>query len=277
VSERSALSFGAGLHSQLQPITLYFNRQESTTGEAIANNRNLGFNQAAHLVAGYDLRLNGHTRIRTEVYYQQLYNIAVDRASSSFSILNAGADFGLPDNADLVNEGTGTNYGLELTLERFLHKGFYYLVTASLFNSRYSGSDGVERNTAFNGNYVFNALAGKEWKVGEDNAFTADLRVSYAGGRWYSPVNLEASRLAGSEVRDESVAFSSQLTPYFRVDAKVGYRINGKKISQSISLDIRNITNNQNVFQRGYDAFSRNVETTYQTGFFPMLFYTIYF
>jgi len=277
VNERGALSFGAGLHSQLQPITLYFNRQESATGEAIANNRNLGFNQAAHLVAGYDLRLNGHTRIRSEVYYQQLYNIAVDRASSSFSILNAGADFGLPDNADLVNEGTGTNYGLELTLERFLHKGFYYLVTASLFNSRYSGSDGVERNTAFNGNYVFNALAGKEWKVGEDNAFTADLRVSYAGGRWYSPVDLEASRIAGSEVRDESAAFSSQLTPYFRVDAKVGYRMNGEKISQSISLDIRNISNNQNVFQRGYDAFSRNVETTYQTGFFPMLFYTIYF
>jgi hypothetical protein len=277
VSPKSALSLGAGLHSQLQPITVYFNREEQEDGEVLSNNRNLGFNKAVHAVIGYDFRLNAHSRIRTEAYYQYLYDIAVDRTSSSFSILNAGADFQLPTNGDLVNNGTGTNMGIELTLERFLHNGFYYLLTASVFDSKYTGSDGIERNTAFNGNYVFNVLAGKEWKVGQQNAVTADFKVTYAGGRWFTPVDLEQSQLEGAEVRDVQHAFSEQYTPYFRTDVKVGYRMNGKKISQAISLDIRNVTNTQNIFMQGYDRFSGTIETTYQTGLFPMVLYNIYF
>jgi hypothetical protein len=274
---KSALSLGAGLHSQLQPITVYFNREEQDNGDVLSNNRNLDFNKALHAVIGYDFRLSAHSRIRTEAYYQYLYDIAVDRTSSSFSILNAGADFGLPTNGDLINSGTGTNMGVELTVERFLYNGFYYLLTASIFDSKYTGSDGIERNTAFNGNYVFNALAGKEWKVGEQNAITADFKVTYAGGRWFTPVDLDASQLEGAEVRNDELAFSEQYTPYFRTDIKVGYRMNGKKFSQAISLDIRNVTNNQNVFMKGYDRFSGTIETTYQTGLFPMVLYNIYF
>jgi hypothetical protein len=277
ITPMNSVNFGAGLHSQLQPITVYFNRERMTDGTAISNNRNLDFNKAAHLVIGFDHRFNSHSRLKTEAYYQHLYNIAVDRNSSSFSMLNVGADFGIPNNGDLVNSGTGFNYGVEITLERFLHKGFYYLLTTSLFQSKYVGSDGVERNTAFNGNYVSNILAGKEWKSGKNNAITADIRFTYAGGRRHTPVDLNKSREVGSEVRDESQSFGSQYSAYFRTDVKVGYRFNGAKISQVISLDIRNVTNNQNVFATGYDRFSRNIETTYQTGLFPMVLYNIYF
>jgi hypothetical protein len=136
------------------------------------------------------------------LYYQYLYNIAVDRDSSSFSVLNVGADFVIPNNGNLVNTGTGKNYGVEVTLERFLNKGFYFLMTTSLFESKYTGSDGVERNTAFNGNYVFNLLAGKEWKVGKSNAITFDVKGTYAGGRRYSPILLDESIAAFKEVRD---------------------------------------------------------------------------
>ncbi|MFT7031382.1 MAG: hypothetical protein ACJA2C_002783, partial [Marinoscillum sp.] len=30
----------------------------------------------------------------------------------------------------LVNKGTGQNYGLEFTLERFFNRGFYYEIVA---------------------------------------------------------------------------------------------------------------------------------------------------
>ncbi len=277
LNAKQNVSAGVGLHSQMQPIVMYFNQDETQNGDIVANNKNLGFNKALHTVLGYENQLAPNFRLKAEVYYQYLYDIAVDRSSSSFSALNLGADFTFPNNADLVNSGTGYNYGLELTLEKFLQKGFYFLLTSSLFESKYKGSDGVLRNTAFNGNYVFNVLAGKEWKIGQNTAFTADIKGTYAGGRWYSPVLLDASNAAGREIRDDINAYSEQLSPYFRTDFKLGIRMNYKKFAQAFYFDVRNVTNQQNVFSESYSTRSKQVTTRYQTGFFPIFLYQVWF
>lgn len=277
IKANQSISIGGGLHSQLQPITVYFNRERLTDGSVVANNAHLGFNRAAHAVLGYDIQLSEKVRVKTEAYFQHLFNIAVDRSPSSFSMVNVGADFQLPNNGDLVNNGIGRNYGIELTLERFLNKGFYYLFTTSLFNSEYKGSDNVWRNTAFNGNYVINLLGGKEWKIGENNALTLDGKVTYAGGAWHAPIDLQASRISGFEVRDLQNNFSQQYDPYFRADVKIGFRFNSKKFSQAVSLDIRNVTNNKNVFLQGFNNDTGTINTTYQIGFFPMVLYNIWF
>lgn len=277
MNETQSFSFGAGLHSQLQPIVVYFNKEENDQNEIVENNKNLDFNKAIHAVLGYENMLAKNLRLKAEVYYQYLYDIAVDRTTSSFSMLNVGADFVIPNNADLVNNGTGENYGLEVTIEKFLDKGFYFLFTTSLFESTYTGSDKIERNTAFNGNYVFNLLAGKEWKVGKNNAFTADFKTTYAGGRWYSPVLLEQSIASDQEIRDEAHAFSEQYSPYFRTDFKLGFRMNRAKFAQAFYFDIRNITNQQNVFSQSYNSRSEKIETIYQTGFFPIFLYNVWF
>ena len=85
-------------------------------------------------------------------------------------MLNTGASFKTDLADSLANNGTGRNYGIELTVEKFFSNGYYGLFTASLYDSKYTASDGVERNTAFNGKYVFNLLFGKEWKVGRGRA-----------------------------------------------------------------------------------------------------------
>ncbi|MDZ4822808.1 MAG: TonB-dependent receptor [Flavobacteriales bacterium] len=277
LTEKQSLSFGAGMHSQLQPIVVYFNREEDDLGNTLANNKELDFNKAVHGVIGYDNQLGKNLRLKTELYYQYLYDIAVDRLPSTFSILNTGADFVMPNKGDLMNEGTGTNYGIELTLERFLDRGFYFLFTTSLFDSKYKGSDGVERNSAFNGNYVFNLLAGKEWKVGKSNAVTLDFKTTYAGGRRFTPILLEESIAQEEEVRDEANAFADQYKAYVRTDFKIGFRMNRPKYSQAISLDIRNVTNEQNVFIQNFDSRSGEIETVYQTGFFPIVVWNIWF
>lgn len=99
---------------------------------------------------------------KVEAYYQHLYNVPVQQDSSTFSILNFGADFNTALPLDMVNTGKGRNYGAELTLEKFLDKGFYFLITASAYQSFYTASDGKEYNTAFNGNFTFNSLVGYE-------------------------------------------------------------------------------------------------------------------
>ena len=276
-----SVSLSYGLHSQLQPLPVYFQTFDETDHIRDSGNKSLGFTRAQHFVLGYEWRFLPEWRFKAEAYYQYLFDVPVERTPSGFSMLNAGADFGFPDMVGLVNKGSGTNKGVELTLERFLNKGYYVLLTTSLFDSRYKGSDGIERNTAFNYKYVANALAGKEWKVGHSgsNAFTVDLRLSTIGGRYATPVNVTASIAAGYEIDDTLHYFANRLADYFRLDTKFGYRTNSKKhkLSQTVYLDLQNITNKKNIFLLEYDQAKGNTVPVYQIRFFPDILYRIEF
>lgn len=276
ITNRQALSLGAGLHSQLQPVYIYF-ASDTINGKRVETNRNLDYTRAAHAVLAYDNTFSTNFRIKSEVYYQYIFHAPVRSYPSYFSALNLGADFNSPNVNNLVSTGKGHNYGLELTLEKFFSKGYYFLVTTSLFESKYRGSDHVLRNTAFNGNYVFNALGGKEFRIGDRHVISIDLRGTYAGGKRYSPIDLAASIAAGEEVRDVNHAFEYQYPDYFRLDVKPGYRFNAKKITHEFSIDIQNITHHNNVFQQSYDLINKTIRTDYQLRFFVIPQYRVLF
>ncbi len=280
IDNKSSLSLGYGLHSQMQPINVYFLQTQLADGSYVYNNENLGFTKSHHFVLGYDLQPIKDWRLKAEAYYQYLYNVPVNTFSSSYSMLNTGAGFKTDLEDSLVNSGIGTNYGIELTVEKFFSKGYYGLFTTSIYRSKYKGSDGIERNTAFNGKSVFNILGGKEWNVGSEkrNKITADIKCTKAGGRAYTPIDLEASNTIGHEVLSTD-AYSDFYANYFRLDFKLGYTLNSrtKKLSQSFAIDLQNITNNKNVFSQSYDDRSQSISTTYQLGFFPNVIYKIQF
>ena len=277
---KSSFNFGYGLHSQLQPINVYFLQTTDNTGNTAYNNLKLEFTKSHHFVLGYNIQPFNDWRIKTEVYYQSIYNIPVTSYSSSYSMLNTGSTFKTDLTDSLVNEGTGTNYGIELTIEKFFSKGYYGLITGSLYESTYTGSDGVERNTAFKGKYVYNILAGKEWKLGKEkrNRFAVDVKFTNAGGRAYTPIDLDASNLSGREVLSTD-AYSSYYSNYYRLDVKAGFTLNSskRKVAQTFSLDLQNVTNHKNVFSQSYDRQSQSLSTTYQLGFFPNVVYKIQF
>jgi hypothetical protein len=195
-------------------------------------------------------------------------------------MLNTGSTFKTDLQDSLINNGTGENYGIEFTLEKFFSKGYYGLFTSSIYSSKYKGSDGVSRNTAFNGRYVFNILTGKEWKVGKGqrNKFSTDIKFTNAGGRAFTPINLTASNEIGREQLSTN-AYSDYYDNYYRLDIKVAYTINGQKrrVSQTISLDLQNVTDHDNVFSQSYDDKSKAISTTYQLGFFPNVIYKLQF
>ena len=280
VNSKSSLTLGYGLHSQTQPINVYFLQTQLADGSYVYNNENLDFTKSHHFVLGYDLQPIKDWRLKAEVYYQYLYDVPVNTFSSSYSMLNTGAGFKTDLEDSLTNQGTGTNYGLELTIEKFFSHGFYGLFTSSIYSSKYKGSDGVERNTAFNGKYVFNILGGKEWNLGKEkrNKISVDIKCTNAGGRAYTPIDLEASNSTGHEVLS-SDAYSDFYANYFRLDFKLGYTHNSrtKKLSQSFAIDLQNITDNDNVFSQSYDDRSQSINTTYQLGFFPNVIYKIQF
>jgi outer membrane receptor protein involved in Fe transport len=171
-----------------------------------------------------------------------------------------------------------------MTLEHFLHKGFYYLLTASLYESKYTGSDGVLRNTAFNGNYTINLLLGKEFRFNNkketkksENSLVIDLKLTTNGGQRYIPIDLEQSQMTGQTVYNYSSAFDPQLKDYFRTDLKIGYKKNEKKVTHEWALNFQNLTNHQNVFYRAYDKQSGSEKIYYQNSFLPIMQYRILF
>jgi hypothetical protein len=154
-------------------------------------------------------------------------------------------------------------------------------MTGSLYESKYKGSDGIERNTAFNTHYTFNFLTGKEVKIGKDkrNALTFDTKLTMAGGRYYTPLNLEASIEKGSEVYHEELAYSQRVGSYFRWDVKFGYRLNSKKhkLSQQFYLDLQNVTDHVNVFAYRFNREKGEVQQVNQIGFFPDILWRVQF
>jgi len=276
---RHSLGLGYGFHSQLQQMEAYFYESSDTLGNTIRTNEDLGFTKSHHVVAGYDWAFMKNFRVKVEVYYQYLYDIPVyGNRSSSFSMLNLGAEYGLLPKLDtLVNEGTGFNYGLEITIEKFFSKSYYFLITGSLFESKYTGSDKVVRNTAFNGKFVLNVLAGKEFTIKKKNTLSIDFKVTTVGGHRYTPIDLEKSKAAGKEVSIDELAFSEQFNPYFRADLRFGYKRNAKKVTHEIAFDIQNIFNIKNVLLQSYNEETGQVEKAYQLGIFPVILYRIEF
>jgi hypothetical protein len=278
------LSFGYGMHSQMQPNYIYFHQTLNASGQYEMNNKNLGFTRAQHFVLGYEKRFKQTSRIVMEAYYQSLYNVPIDTYSSSYSLLNQGSMFNPPYPGKLVNNGTGSNYGVEFTLERYFNKSFFLLYTVTVYESKYKGSDGVNRNTDYNGNYVTNLLLGKEIKIGSTGrkVFTISGKLTSAGGRRYSPANVAASEAVGNLVEVDSLRNTLQFHSYFRFDIKIGYKISTKKTTHEIAFDLVNIFNNKNILGLTYAPDPSNpganpIKQEYQLGFLPLFYYRVDF
>jgi hypothetical protein len=270
VSRRHTLSLGYGLHSQMQNPLVYFCQAQQSQG-ATYTNRELDFTQSHHFVAGYTAALGNSISLKTEIYYQHIRNVPVEKTSSGFSMLNEGAGFEMMDKTNLVNNGTGKNYGVELTLEKTFSKGWYLLWSASIFDSKYKGSDKLERNTAFNSRYVTNILAGKEFLIRNKNTLTLNAKLVSMGGRYASPIDLIASQTSNNTVYDETIApFSLRQKSYFRADFKAGYRINYKTTTLEFGFDLQNLSGNKNVYLQKYNRRTNRLATEYQQGFLPV-------
>jgi hypothetical protein len=271
INGQHSLSLGYGLHHQVQNITTSFAQSKTSDGQILQTNRKLGYTGSHHYVLTYDWNITENTRLKAETYYQNLFDVPVELSGSSFSALNTGASFSPVDVDSLANNGTGRNYGIELTLERFFNKGYYYLLTTSLFDSKYKGSDGVERNTAFNTGYVVNVLAGKEWKLrNKAKFFAVSLKLTTIGGKQLTPIDFAKSQQFGRTIYVDSEAYSQQQDPYFRADLRFSLRQEYKKSTLEFSLDLQNVTNNKNIFAQTYNSRTGVVTTQYQQSFFPV-------
>ena len=283
IKENQSLSFGTGLHSQMQPTYVYFSHTIDSNKKYVWHNENMGFTRSIHNVFSYDWAVSKNLRIKTEAYYQTLYQVPVDIYPSSFSLLNQGSGFDrfFPDT--LANKGSGTNAGLEFTVEKFFSRDFFFMITASVYDSKYRGSDNIERSTDFNGKFAVNGLVAKEYKIGKNknSVLTTGTKITYAGGRRYTPADTLASAAASEIVGIDSLRNSLQFKNYFRWDVKIGLRVNKKSVLHELGLDLVNVLSTKNVLSLTYVPNTKDptdvVRENYQLGFLPLFYYKIDF
>ncbi len=259
IGKSQSVSLAYGKHSRLEPLTLYFARVNDGTGISQPNKK-LRISKAHHLVFAYDISINPNLRLKIEPYAQLLFDVPVI-PDSNFSVLNMEADWYF--NEKLINTGTGKNMGIDFTLERFLHNGYYYLFTASLFDSKYKGDDGIERNTRFDTQYVINLLYGKEWSLGPQNnkILGVNARVNFFGGKRTTPVNDIESDQAQDVVYYYSKLYEDKEPDKLYVGATINYRINKKHHSGIWSLQMVNLLMAKENYGLYYNYKTKQVES----------------
>ncbi|MFC2138678.1 carboxypeptidase-like regulatory domain-containing protein [Bacteroidota bacterium] len=290
-----SLTFGYGIHSQIQSLALYLVDIENEDGIKKPVNKNLEFNKAQHYVLTYNNLLHNDLRLKIDLYYQYLYNIPIPKDTSnneylkSYSSINDGGWFTF---VPLENKGTGRNYGIEISLEKFFSRGWYALMTTSIFESKYTGKDRIERNTRFNGKYIFNLLGGKEFTI-RNNILGTNIKLSYNGGRMYTPIRGEEIVLdengnpvtdivSGQQIiiapYDFSKAFTEKMKDYSRVDFSIFYRINKPKLAHVFTFEFQNLFNISNIGGLSYyDTRNDEYVFWYQTGIIPIFKYRLEF
>lgn len=264
INANHSISALYGAHSQVIPVTM-----PPITGFMRSNQWGLDYNW----------RVGDNTTVFVEAYYQRLFYIPVESASSAVAGINQ------LEYSPYVNyktlDGKGRNYGLELSIRRYMSSGWYYLANLTLFQSKYTPADGIERDTRYNSNYIANVVGGYEWgkqrSEKSDRTFGINLRVYAAGGYRESPINTTESEALGYTVYDDNVLYSIQQPAYFRTDFRAYIKWNKTRRSSSLALDIQNLTNAENVAYNYYDFFLRRVETKYQLGLIPLLSYRLEF
>jgi len=278
VAPGRALSLGFGIHSKVESISTYFAKVSNDNGGYTSPNTNLGLAKAMHFVLGYKHQLSQFMYLKSEAYYQKLFDVAVENDPTSPFVLN-NLQSGWCNYA-LVNKGKGHNVGLEMTLERFYHNRFYFLLTGSLYDSKFTALDGIERNSAFNGKFASNFLVGKEFQIGDkskNRTLGLNAKITWFGGNPYTPLDLQASIKDGNDVYDMTQYLKKKGDAVFKADVSLSYRRDRKKTTHEFKIDVQNVTNNQAKVNEYYNPDKKAIESSYQWTIFPNVIYTIQF
>jgi hypothetical protein len=257
-------------------MTLYTGMMTLHDGAVIQPNLDLELSKARHYILGYTFLMTELMHLKLEAYYQDLYDIPAYPFPPYFSTINN--DFGFEGNL-LDNYGSAYNKGIELSLERRLHRGFHMMVNGSLYDSRYINKLGEVLHTKYNGSYSMNGQFGKEFQLGKlrQHRLLLNMRLIFIGGMRYLPIDEEQSLEAGYQIRIPDKGYTEKNADYFRLDFLLKFTRNREKFSSEWSLDLMNLTSNRNELYNYWDSHENAVHVEYQNPFIPVLSYRIQF
>lgn len=275
LTPKQSIALGYGLHHQTEPLSIYYvSKYDSVSHRHYFPNKRLKRYGAHHLVLSYDYKVSRNIRLKIEPYMQKLYHVPVV-VGSAYSMVNFLSDWTF--SKELVNTGKGTNYGVDVTAERFLDKGYYLLSTLSFYKSNYTGGDGLQYRSRFDGGYVFNLLGGKEFITKEKNILGLNLKLTVMGPYLFQPVDTEASLLAQDIIYDGNSPFTYRNSNVeYMSDVTFSYRINNVKTASAFVVQLKNFMGRQYQGKK-FNLRTQQVEDDYFSSIVPFISYKFEF
>ena len=157
----------------------------------------------------------------------------------------------------LVSEGTGRNYGIDISLQQSFNAGFFMLLSTSIFESTYQALNKERFNTSYNSGVSGSLLLSKEFTFTNNSVLQTGLKLLFNGGQRLTPLLVDGVNPddPNEPLLDESKAFTQKVDPYFRPDLRIAYRKDKEDYAWSLSLDIQNAIARKNI-----DAINRTFD-----------------
>ena len=123
-----------------------------------------------------------------------------------------------------------------------------------------------------------NFQGGKEFHLKKPGrVISVSSKVVWAGGVRSTPILLDDSRAAGYTLRDQSKIYEEKMPDFFRLDARLTYRVDRPKTTHSFKIDIQNATNRENYWSEYYNPESDKVERSTMLGILAVVMYKVQF
>lgn len=273
VNAKTNFTLAYGLHSKILPLGTYFFRGTN----ANYPNKDLKMMRSHHFVAAWDQLLGNNWKLHVELYHQNLFNIpVVNDPNRTFWLLNELEGYA---KETLISKGMGRNTGVDFSIEKFFSKGFFTLLSFSLFESNFQPLNGKTYNTRFNSGSSGSWVGTREWKMKKNKTLQAGWKMVYNGGLPLSPLAAQQPFGSREPLLDESNPYSVKIPAYFRTDGRIALRKDKKDVSWQLALDIQNV-----FMQRNTDGLSRRFDPSVnqwifrqQSGIVPVLSYQVDF
>lgn len=270
IGKAHQITLAYGLHGKALPFGNYHFLEDDGLGGTYKPNWNLKMIKSHHLIASYDVNFMKNLHLKIEPFFQYLYHLPVGAAANStFSLLNGREGF---TQQKLESVGTGMNYGVDVSFEKYFSKNWFLMVNASVFKSEYTPKDGKTYNSFYDNRFGLSTMAGYEHPFKKNSsALEMSIRIQYSGGFRGTPIDAAASAIAREAVYDETKPYTIVLPYYFRPDLRLAYKQNKKKFTWKVSLDLANFIDYKNILRETYNVGENKIEYRYQTGLTPIL------
>lgn len=270
IAQAHQITLAYGLHGKALPFGNYHYEEKDVFGRNYKPNWDLKLIKSHHLIASYDVYFLKNFHIKVEPFFQYLFDLPVGaEANSTFSLLNGREGFA---QQKLESVGTGMNYGVDVSFEKYYSKNWFFMVNASLFKSEYTPKDGKTYNSFYDNRFGISAMAGYEHPFKKNSSsIEVGLRAQFSGGFRGTPIDAQASAIAREAIYDETKPYTIVYPNYFRPDLRLAYKQNKKKFTWKVSLDLANFVDYKNILRESYNVGTNAIEYKFQTGLTPIL------
>jgi len=258
LSDQTSITAAVGIFRQNLPLLLLYRHEENRKlQEPMAYQYSLGFN---HL-------LGGSVRLLVDAYYKDYRNFPVDPQRPSLCLLDELFGFSLYGDTPLTDAGKARSYGIEIVLQKKLKEKFYGMLSFSWFRTQYRDLEGEWRNREFDNRYIFAVQGG--FKPSRNWEFS--IRWMIAGGRPYTPFDIEASEAANSGIYDQDQINALRMPAYHSLNLRLDRRfyLSGSNITAYLS--VWNAYNHDNTASYYWNEIENKSDFSYQFGILPVI------